>query len=428
MKDINKILKISKHLFVVFTVMLGFIYIAGCTDEGYDSVYNSDLIGPDVPKPVVDSYSPADFAYSGVSEVTITGQNLTPSTKVYFTNGVEAPLLSAASNELTILAPVFEFDDTTSELSVSFKIHTTSEFPSDSVKNYKLRPAAIKIPKAITRKSNRFWNFVVNANNEIIVEESDAAGNSPKFVKIVDENEPYLDYAAGATQRYASLKYGPDGTLYGVRRVRAIFQIPEGAGASHTVYTTIGSGSFSAIEFDKDGNMWLGTTANDIIYMIDANKTVTEYPVVGEVKSLRTYDGADGYHLYISLERDGAQLIVRAPLAGGVIGAEETYYDFSANFEESYRLVNFNFTDDGTLFLATTGAEPIWAVALGGSAEVFYPALLAGTVYNPTLESFGWGINDELYYVRKVVGEEENTYDIIRVSTQKQTAPYYGRD
>merc|ERR1711879_944307 len=164
--------------------------------------------------------------------------------------------------------------------------------------------------------------------------------------------------------------------------------IPEGAGASHTVYTTIGSGSFSAIEFDKDGNMWLGTTANDIIYMIDANKTVTEYPVVGEVKSLRTYDGADGYHLYISLERDGAQLIVRAPLAGGVIGAEETYYDFSANFEESYRLVNFNFTDDGTLFLATTGAEPIWAVALGGSAEVFYPALLAGTVYIPTLESF----------------------------------------
>lgn len=428
MKDINKKLKISKHLFVLFTVMLGLIYIAGCTDDGYDSVYNSELIGPDVPKPVVNSYSPADFAYSGVSEITINGQNLTPSTKVYFTNGVEAPLLSATSSELKILAPVFEFDDTTSELSVAFKIHTTSEFPSDSVNNYKLRPAAIKIPKSITRKTNRFWSFFVNANNEIIVEETDAAGNSPKFIKIVDENEPYQDYAAGATQRYASLKMGPDGILYGVRRVRAIFQIPEGAGASHPAYATITAGAFSALEFDKDGNMWLGTTANDIIYKVDAVKNFTEFPLTGEVKSLRTYEGTDGYHLYVSLERNGTQLIVRAPITGGTLGAEEVYYDFSANFEESYRLVNFNFTDDGTLFLATTGAEPIWTVEAGGTAEVFYPALLAGTVYNPTLETFAWGVNDQLYYVRKVEGEDETSYDLIRVSTQKQTAPYYGRD
>lgn len=437
MKDINKILKISKHLVVLFATMLGVIYIAGCTDDGIDGSYNDGLLGSDAPKPIVESYTPADFAYSGVSEMTINGQNLTPSPFVYFTGGVEAAIISESSTELLVLAPVFEFDNTTTELSLSFKVHTTSEFPSDSVKNVKLRPAVVQAPKPASREKYIFHAAAVAPSGDLIIEETNAQYNSPTFLKYtsIREINP-TTYAGAPSQIYSCLRFGADGVLYGVRRNRAIFRITEGAGSTHEVYATIPSGSFTSMEFDSGGNLWLGTSDNNIIYKCDQDKNFSEYPLEGNVLSLRVYNN----YLYANILRNSQKLLVRFSLVNNDLGNEEPYFDFSSNFDEYYTLKDFNFTTDGTLFLATGSVSdtlyvpPIHTVDNGDNISQFYPGLLDGQVYNPTLNSVVWGINDELYFVKLTVVRDNNGvetnrfYNLVAVYTQKQTAPYYGRD
>jgi len=440
MKDINKILKISKHLVVLFATMLGVIYIAGCTDDGIDGSYNDGLLGSDAPKPIVESYTPADFAYSGVSEMTINGQNLTPSPFVYFTGGVEANILSASNSQLVILAPVYEFDDTTTELSLSFKIHTTSEFPSDSVKNVKLRPAAIQIPKSTTQKTNQFYDIFVLNNGNILYEESAASGGGRKVRNLVNESE-YVDYASSGTFIYYGYRQNSSGDIFAYSLQRAIFNLNEG-GVQSTYFVFPNSlTKISALEFDKDENLWVGTQGDNRLYRITPAKDTTGFPLVGEVVSLRAYDGADGYYLYANVIRDDSlQSIVRMPINGATLGAEEEILDFSSKVPQYYSIIDFNFTTDGTLFLATGSSDykkevpPLHFINSSGDPEVYYPALLEGRVMNHRLVSASWGLGDEFYYVKQTTyynpdGTVDHiSYDFVKVNTQKQTAPYYGRD
>lgn len=434
MKNISEILKLSNYRMIMILAVFGIIFSTGCTDHGIDSVFDEGADPGETP--VVESFSPTEFVYSGVGIMTITGQNLAPEPIVSFEGGVLANIISANENEIVLYAPLYEFGEGVSELDLSFKVMTRALSASDSVKNVKLRPAVIELPKSPVRSSNTMSTPFVLNDGTLIFEEANANGGNRKVVAFTDESTDPVEFASTTGNLFSDIKQGPDGTIFAVTRQFAVFNI--NPGGSRTTYHVFSDRTLavSALDFDSEGNIWFGTTSSNKIVKLSPDLTETEFAVEGNVNSMRIYNGS----LYINLTRSNEKLIVSYPIENGALGQESLYFNFSNNFESYYLLRDFNFTTDGTTFLTTESTTdtlnvpPLHIVDNSGNVDVFYPQLLDGAVYNPMAESSAWGLNDELYYIKKTVvrnsdgSVEETLYDVVKVLTQRQTVPFNGRD
>lgn len=403
-------MKKKKSLKIVSVVsIIALMLMIGCSPDTTPTLSKDKGSGA---KPVITSMDPAE-GLAGVTEITISGENFSAeATKnfVYFGH-LPATILSSSENELRVLAPDLIDDSIQVKIDAGVEEHSNPKF-------YKLDAAVAKVypflgfqqPYAIT--SDELGNLYFSLTE-------DGVG---KGVKKITPNGEFLDFAPkGGETFYFSLKYKSGGTLYGVRGVRAIFEITEGN--SPAVFVVLDNGtSIFDLDFDKDGNIWTAGKGGKI-YRVTPDKDIKSFDFADNVSSIRIFND----YLYLATKSETSQDIIRMPIiSADSLGNAEVYFQFSEKFGFAKLDVNaITFANDGQLYIGTDGPNPIIYVNSDGTSGYWYENLIS-----PKIINFGWGTGVNLFAIREqfVGGGIDTTQTIYTINMEKVGAPEFGRD
>lgn len=379
--------------------VLAVLALAGCNEEPPASLYSENYVSR--PQPVVTALNPPASALAGVTTVTITGTNFSPTlaeNQVFF-DATPAAILTASATQLTVRAPNLVKDTVQVRVSV-FKSDKYSE-----ARQYRLLAAVSDFGGLA--KTDEPYAVTADAQGNVYVSIS---ASGVKKITPDGVKSDYASHAAGVT-KWSAMKIGPGGVLYSARILRVIYQTPAGGGAPVIWVTGSAIGNIYDMDFDAQGNVWAGGN-NTSVYRVKQDKSIKAFPFTCNARSMRVFNG----HLYVGGKVDTMEGVWRAPIiSADSLGAFELYYNFSASY--SGFVVNaVTFAADGDMYIGTDAPPAVVIVHPNKSAEPLYPGL-----FSPITLLFTWGTGDDMYLVRSI-----NTPQLIKATMLKPGAPYYG--
>ncbi|MEW5798174.1 MAG: IPT/TIG domain-containing protein [Bacteroidota bacterium] len=396
-------------------VILSFVVVSGCTEEPAVSIYDPNA--PTAAAPVITAISVEGGGglLSGISTIVIDGQNFsTDSSKVIvFFDAVRATLLSTSMTQIKVKAPTMVKD------SVKVRVSILGAEDFSPIRYVDLKPAV-----------SLFGNFT--SFEEAYGIAADQAGNIYAGMLSSGLGIGLRKYTpAGDTSTYSQrggidylygLKVGPGGVIYASRNSRVMYTIVQGGVPVPWVQRS--GAIFYDLDFDKNMNIWTGG-ADSSVYRIKQDKTITPFSFLpnANVRSVRVYND----YLYLGGKVDSIEGVWRAPIDGsGNIGTFTKYFDLSAQPGYSPNgagVYAITFNTDGEMYVGTNGPDGILLVAPNASAvQKYYPGLFVPNAIN---FMFAWGDGSNLYVTRR--GNSVTTNILLKINTQKQSAPYYGR-
>jgi hypothetical protein len=399
----NSLLIIAKSLLAVLILLI----LASCKDDPTPVAYQDEPVGA---TPVISSVNPADKALAGVTTVTINGQNFSgvSENNLVFFNSMLAEILDASATRLIVKAPNLVSEEVTLKIAVNGAELFSNDY------NYTLEAAVKEVytfkdfeqPYALTTDSdgNIYFSLV--------------SANVGQGVKRLTPQGAIEDFAPkGGETFYNGLKYGPGGSLYGVRAVRAIFKIDEGTAPATFAVLDNGTAMLD-LDFDQNLNLWTGGTGGKI-YSVTPEKVFSSFEFAPRVSSVRVFDN----YLYVAAADDEEEAVWRFPIvSASELGPVEKVFDFSAHYTLGVVTIKaITFSADGKLLIGINGAETIIIVNSEGSYYPWYPGLLSSPVIN-----FAWGAGNTLYYSRGNTGGFNQS--IVSINMEQGGAPHYGRD
>lgn len=398
------------------------LLLSGCNEKNnVEPLYNPTF--SNILAPVITSVSPADSAFAGVDELTITGSNFAVSAdsmSVYF-NNVKATILSLEANKVVVKAPNLVKD------TINIKI---SKFNTDKLSNffqYKLISATI-VFKEFKFNDTPYSLTYDKLGNAYVSYTVDTLSTG---VKKIAPDGTVTDFAPKGTEiSWSSLKLGQSGDLYAAKNNRGIWKIPQGStpppnspwvGPSNGLVENIAD-----FDFDQNGNIWAGGPINSI-YRITQNKNVKAFSFKASVRSVRVFNN----YLYVAGLKDETESVWRFQIVNSdSLLAGELYYNFKAAYPVG-TIRGITFSADGDLYIGTDGVEMIVKVRTDKSSQVLFSGVL-----NPSnkckFNSFFWRSGDVyLYLLRHAINLNDSATPpeaIIKVNTLNNLggAPYYG--
>ncbi len=386
----------------------------GCNKEPPPSLYDPNL--GNAPPPVITSVVPADSALAGVTVVTITGSNFSPTKEnnLVFFNALLGTVQQASATQLLVKAPLLIAD------SVGLKVAVQGVELFSNAVLYKL-VAAVKEFGVISGTVEEPFGITCDTAGNVYVSLLSSTGVGLGVKKFAPDGSR-TDYSppfSSSVNKWTAMKLGPGGYLYAAANRNALFRIPPGGGSAAPWASVAGAGVSFLYDFDFDpqGNIW-GGGDNASIVRIAPDRSVRGFPFSGNVYGVRYFQN----HLYLATKNDTIWNIWRARVfSADSVGARELYFNFSARFGSVAGAYALTFAADGDMFVGTDSlAGSLVVVHSDRSAEPFYPGLFKGR--NQGL-AYGKGV--EMYLSQS--GNSNAEKRIIYVNTQKLGAPYYGR-
>lgn len=382
-----------------FLALLLATALAACDTGPGDSLYDPEMTGG--PAPVISAIAPEGVVLAGIDEITITGQNFsaTPDHNiVYFDDATGAvaqgTVTEASPTRLVVRVPNLP----NPSLRVRVAILGSPDFSN-------------AISRPLTSAVDPFGG--IGRTEEPFGIGSDAAGNLylslfdagvSKGVVRIAPNGTRSDYFT-TTFPWADLAFG-NGTLYGVRRIRALFELPAG-GAQRVVSAFQPSNlALATVTVGPDGTVYTGGNGGSIYVVPPAGAAATA-PFTPTVRDLYATDDA----LYVVGQEGTASRVWRLPIAASGPGAPTVVATLPAGSGAATSLV---VAADGSVLVGTEAtSNPIVVVAPDGSTSTLYPGVLSGPV-----TGLAWADGTGLYVVRgAATGVLPNVF---RVETRRQ--------
>ncbi len=399
----------------ILTIMLisSLLIIASCDYGDAPSLYDDDYEGR--PDPVISSVDPPEVALAGIGYITINGQNFSANADnnlVYF-NDRKGTVLEASETQLRVRPPVMSGEDIRLRVSVLGAVSFSNTY------SYELQ-LAVEEAWGDLADAQTPWGLAADneGNVYVSIEGLDEFGGIKKITPDQDQS----GYAPRQAWIYPYMKMGPDGHLYAARgpaTFPAIYSVPPGGGTASPWLLGSGLGRIRDFDFDEHGNIWGGGNNNPAIYRITPDKEVEAFPFEhSDVRSVRVFNGA----VYVAAINDGTHNIWKFPFTEpGVVGEPELYFAFSHEYGQAGAgAFAITFSADGEMFVGTDGPDALIIVYPDKSWEPFYPGTMS-----PKNFAMTWGEGPNLFITREAFGNNEQK--IIRVNTQRESAPYYGR-
>ncbi|MBM4162541.1 MAG: hypothetical protein FJ217_15750, partial [Ignavibacteria bacterium] len=384
MADSSKSLHRLRRIGIVLLLTTLPLFVMSCTIEKSVSLFDPNYQSK--PDPVISSISPS-FGLAGVTRVTIKGLNFSgikEENLVYF-DAERAAVLSATSAQLEVSAPLLIKDFIRVRVSV-----LGAERFSNTV-FYRL-DAAVEEMKGISIAEEP-WGTAVDAVGNIYVSMlSDGRGVG---VKKFTPDGKKSDYVSTRFEtKYQSLKFGPDGALYGAWNIRALARIA-GENATPELWVSFLTGTkIYDFAFDAAGNIW-AVGDNAAFYSVKVDKSIRSFPLQANIKSVRVFNN----YLYLAGKTyaDNLERVIRFRIfSADSLGPRENYFDFSSSVVGSpgKSIYTIAFTSQGSLLVGTDLSDPLIEVRTDGSVGPFYPRLLS-----PTIHLLVWGKGTQLLAV-----------------------------
>jgi hypothetical protein len=389
------------------------VLLGGCNEEAPPSLYNPTA--PSGPQPVVTSVLPSDSLLATITMVTITGQNFSPdpTQDIVFFDATPAQIVSASATQLMVITPNLLSD------SAKIRVSTRgSALFSDPPVVRRLLAAAVEFGKAKSDEDS-YALAVDNQGNVYVSRTQTSNGANLGILKISPDgvrSDSVFSYSASVT-KFSALKVGPDGFMYGVRGLNALYRIPMTGGAPvlWTDPTLNGLGKLNDIDFDQAGNIW-GAGDGTKIYRVTSGGLVKGFPYTATIRTLRVFNN----NLYVGGKTGTQEGVWSFPIiSSDSLGSPTLVWDNSAYYAPlSPAVTAVTFSADGGMYVGVDAQDGILVVT-GGVATPLYPGVIL-----PTPQSFAWSLGTDLYYSR---GGAVYPHRVIRVNTLRQGAPYYGR-
>jgi len=396
--------------FLQTTVLLTIVVVMVAMMSGCDNPKNGSLYDPtavEQPQPTIASVTPAGSAFAGMDTIVITGSNFSTSIgddNVLF-NTTSAALLKATATQITLKAPLVALD------SVAIRINVSGAPLFSNTYQYKLLAGIAKFGSL--GSSEAATAVTVDATGNLYSGYS-SAGTESGILKLTPAavRSAYAPSTAGVSL-WTGLKFGPGGFLYAARNARAMYRFPANGSGSGAVWVAMPTGTFAFdFDFDQTGVMWVGGN-NSNIYRIATDKTLSTFPFVGLVRSVRVYNG----YLYFVAKTDAGEKVWRAQISTTGLGTPEVYFDFGAAYPTNIAEC-ITFSSDGILYIGTDSPDGILVVNPDKSYSAPFAAYNA--LYAPAIVSMTWGASTDLYMTSSAGA-------LMKVTVRgKKSAPYYG--
>jgi sugar lactone lactonase YvrE len=383
-----------------------FTLLGGCDSGPGDSLYDPNYRG--APAPVISSVtpeSPPNVVLAGVDTILISGENFSPDISknfVYF-NAVRAQVIGGTDRQLRVRVPYLPLSD----MQIRVSVMGAPDF-SNSKPYQLLAPAvrfggllAIQDPSALTTDdAGNVYVSMFQGGTSIGIQRYTPEGQSSTYFST---HFSWMD-----------LTFGPDGMLYAVRGVRAVFRLP--AGGTQQTWATLPVGAvLNALDFGPDGALWTSSSTGTV-YRIAPDNSVLTFAIADEVQDLAIFNG----HLYVAATENGASNILRFPIdPSGQLGSRHLLVSISGQFNTSVRRLAF--AADGSLLVGTGSAPGMVLVQPNGSAQAFYPGIITAPV-----RSMAWGAGTHLFALARATAitesRDRSAPDLIRIETRKPGA------
>lgn len=394
---------------ILSSLLLFFVFIlVGCKDEVTPSLWEEKPKGE---TPVITSVSPPTEALAGVTIITIEGQNFSTVAEnnyVYF-DSKRAAILENSGTRLVVRAPDLVRDGILIKIAV-FGVELFSN----------TMPYNLKAAVSLAYPFKDFENpYAIDLDNSGNLYMSLVADNVAKGIWKLAPDGSFTEFAPkGGETFYNGIKVGPEGKLYGVRNVRAIFEIAEGV-APVAIPVPLTTAKFLDLDFDKDKNLWVGGEGGYIFRINVTTKETKDFAFDYKISSMKVYDD----HLYVAAQSNTEMGVWKMQIiSADELGTPVKVFDFAANFNIITDKINtLAISADGELFLGTNTVEVMLIIYPDGSFSQWYEGLLTGPVI-----SSSWGGDTNLYYTRAKTAEGQ-TQVIYKVNMEKLGAPYFGR-
>ncbi len=398
-------LSFSKAPSFLFLAALGLFLLSSCTKTDESSLYDPNTSYR--PQPTISSISPSGSAMAAMDTIIVQGTNFSSSmaeNSVYF-NSSPATLFSATSSQIMIQAPLVPSD------SIGVRVAVQGSLQFSNTLLYKLRAGVLS------------WGSLLATETSTSIT-TDATGNllscfslsaiEAGVIKVTPAGvrSPYAPATAGVAL-WSGLKMGPGGYLYAARNFRALYRFAPGGGSSAALWLAFPIGTAIAdLDIDQNGNVWGGGN-NSSIYCITQAKVISTTPFVGNVHSVRVYNG----YLYFSAKTDAGEKIWRAQISSTTLGTPEVYYDFAAAYPTNVPL-SITFSSDGVMYVGTDSQDGLLIVS--PSKTVSAPFGPYKAMFGTGLAYLAWGSADDLY------ASTSNGLLMKFTVRGKKSAPYYG--
>jgi hypothetical protein len=389
--------------FLSFAALI-ILFMSGCNNPKTGSLF--DPTAASNPQPTITNVSPAGSAFAGMDTLVITGTNFSSvltENNILF-NTTPATALTATTTQIVLGAPLPSLD------SVAIRISVVGSDMFSNTYQYKLKAGIAKFGGIATIELASAAMTDVAGN---VYSGYSSVGIEAGIMKVTPAGvrSSYAPGTAGVAA-WSSFKMGPGGFIFGARNVRALYRYSPGGGSSAALWTQIVGTTLSDLDFDQSGNMWVGGN-NANIYRIAQDKTVTPFPFVGVVHSLRVYNG----YLYFSAKTDVGEKVWRAPISASGLGSPEIYFDFAAAYPTNVPTA-ITFSSDGILYIGTDSPDGL--VVVSPSKSYSAPFAAYKSFYAPAFSTLAWGAADDLYAT-------SSAGVLMKITVRgKKSAPYYG--
>jgi hypothetical protein len=365
-----------------FLAALGLLLMSGCSKPTENALYDPNAAYGLTP--FISNVTPAGSAVAGIDTLLIQGANFSSvlaENSVYF-NSSPATLLSCTTTQIKLIAPLVPSD------SIGIRVAVRGALSFTDVAQYKLKAAVANFGTfTATEMSSSLATDASGSVYSAVLNNAIEAGIS-KFTT-AGVRSSYAPATAGVAL-WTSLKVGPGGYLYAARNFRALYRYSPGGGAAAALWLAFPVGTAIAdIDFDQSGNAWGGGN-NSNIYRVDQSKVITTFPFVGNVHSVRVFNG----YLYFSAKTDAGEKIWRAQISAAGLGTPELYFDFAAVYPTNIPLA-ITFATDGTMYVGTDASDGLLIVYTNKTYSAPFAVYKAS--FGTGLGYLTWGNADDLY-------------------------------
>lgn len=388
----------SKKYFLFFATFTLATLLSSCEDVNEIVIYDPN--SATLPAPSISSITPENSYFAGYKTITIHASNL-PSDKdeiyVYF-NNIQADVLNVQGDQLTVYTPNLPGD-------VEIKIATKHALDFSNIIQYELKPLIEEVDVFLNFETP--WAITTDENGDLYVNYT-GNNNAPNGVTRIDNDGNRSQYVPIQNWRYSAIKFDKKGNLFGVRGNAPIIYRATPGGSTFAVWKTGGGlgRNLAAIDFDDENIMW-ASGSNNAIYRLEEDASMQTFSTPLDIRHIKYQNNS----LYvIAIDTDGGNSLYRIPIENSQ-PAEPVLILNTSQLSGASNIYGVEFDINSNMYIGTDGDYSMYIIRnTTNSAEPFLP----GIIGSPGLY-MSWKDSNYMY-VTKGSSATDNTQRIFLVN------------
>jgi len=391
-----------------------FIFFFSCEEpDAPDSIWDGNDQGGATP--IVSGVEPSQGAFAGIDTIMITGQHFSPDVSenlVYF-NGMLGNVVSATSSLISVVPPNLVSD------SVQINVAVQGAFVFGKYENlYSLKAAVVEYGPF--DQFTDIYSLDLDTQENLIVS-LNATPDAQFWVVDTDQDSAVW---SSSLAKASGMKMGPTGSIYFVNYQRFLYRDEQGTAKENTEIFKRLNGNATDLDFDENGNLFLGGTGSTID-LVDIYNDGGLTDGVSEAKNLDTLDIIslkvyNNFLYVLTTTVTSDQSIYKMPILddSGALGDLELVFDWSDYTNKEAFALCFALSEAGDILVGSDWASQPLTIIQNGLATGFYSSILTAPIVY-----MAWGNENYLYVINKT----DETNRVQKIDTRMAGADYFGR-